>query len=255
MVKELIIFDLNGTLTESKFEISTDVAYLFSILTRKYKVAIASGARYEQFHEQVIDKLYGPELRNLYLITTNGAKNYWYNGKLWNTLYPSFEFKPQEVISIVRAIQKASILFPWMNIIKAEQYGPQIENRYSQITFSALGQRAPVEAKKDFDPNQEKRKALREYLLEELSDYDIKIGGMTSIDVTGKGIDKVFGIRQIMRLLNIEKDNVLYIGDAFYEGGNDHCVKKAGFECIEVRNLLNTKMIIGKLIRDDDTHS
>jgi HAD superfamily hydrolase (TIGR01484 family) len=258
MKKRFIVFDLDGTLTESKSKITSDSAYLLSTLARTHFVGVASGAKMEQFRTQVTTHLpKGTNLRNVFYVTANGTKNYWFNGMKWNTYYPSHELTPREIIEIVKAFEDAAKVHDWMNVNPDELYGPQIENRESQVTFSALGQRAPPDIKRTFDPDFKKRQVLREFLVVKLPQFDIKIGGMTSVDVIPKNIDKVYGIMEIMRHIDVRKEEVLYVGDALMEGGNDRCVLDAGFDCISVSNPSETKMIIARIIypeqfADDD---
>ncbi|MCH8889020.1 HAD hydrolase family protein, partial [Patescibacteria group bacterium] len=76
-----------------------------------------------------------------------------------------------------------------------------------------------------------------------------RIGGTTSIDVTKKGIDKAYGIQKIEKSLNIRRDNMLFIGDAVFPGGNDYSVKEAGVKTIQVSGPEETKEIIRELLK------
>jgi phosphomannomutase len=101
-------------------------------------------------------------------------------------------------------------------------WGPLVEDRESQITFSALGQQAPLEAKKDWDPDFAKRKAIKALLDVTLPDFPVRLGGSTSIDVTLPGIDKAYGIHKLRDVLHIDIAEMLYVGDALFPGGNDY---------------------------------
>src|SRR3989344_5863668 len=103
-----------------------------------------------------------------------------------------------------------------------------------QITMSALGQNAPVELKKLWDPNQDKRRKLKAVLDKYLKDFEVRMGGTTSIDVSRKGIDKAYGINKIEDILRINKSEMVFIGDALYEGGNDYPVIATGVKCIKI---------------------
>lgn len=76
-----------------------------------------------------------------------------------------------------------------------ETWGPALEDRGSQVTYSALGQAAPVDAKLAWDPDNSKKEALRAYAAERLPDLEVRSGGSTSIDITKRGIDKAYGAR------------------------------------------------------------
>ena len=116
------------------------------------------------------------------------------------------------------------------------------------ITFSAFGQEAPLSLKTTWDPNGTKRLHIKKYLDAYLPEFEVRVGGSTSIDVTKKGIDKAYGIKQIEKHLEIPQNAMLFIGDALFEGGNDYPVKALGVDCVEVSGPDETKKIINKLI-------
>jgi hypothetical protein len=68
-------------------------------------------------------------------------------------------------------------------------WGEPIEDRGSQITFSALGQQAPLEEKKRWDPDFTKRKKIKAVLENLIPEFSVHLGGTTSVDVTKPGID------------------------------------------------------------------
>ena len=129
-------------------------------------------------------------------------------------------------------------------------WGDQIENRGTQITFSAMGQLAPVDEKKKWDPSFFKRLILIEKLMQHLPEFALKAGGATSIDVTRKGIDKAYGIAQMEKYLLIPKNEMLFIGDAIFPGGNDYAVHEAGVKCIETSGPEFTIQIIEELLKN-----
>jgi phosphomannomutase len=82
-------------------------------------------------------------------------------------------------------------------------WGDVIEDRGSQITFSGLGQQAPLEEKKKWDPDFIKRKKIKALLDKLIPEFSVRLGGATSIDVTKHGIDKAYGIRKLRDVLGI----------------------------------------------------
>ena len=74
------------------------------------------------------------------------------------------------------------------------------------------------------------------------------MGGTTSIDITKTGIDKAYGINKLKEILNINISEMLFIGDALFEGGNDFPARKTGIDCIQVRDPEETKRIIETVI-------
>jgi hydroxymethylpyrimidine pyrophosphatase-like HAD family hydrolase len=123
-------------------------------------------------------------------------------------------------------------------------WGEAIEDRGSQITYSALGQLAPIEEKKKWDPDFSRRKKIKALLDKMIPEFSVRLGGTTSIDITKPGIDKAYGIRKLADILDIAIQEMIFIGDALFPGGNDYPAKETGVVCIRVRDPNETKRII-----------
>jgi phosphomannomutase len=119
-----------------------------------------------------------------------------------------------------------------------------IEDRGSQITFSALGQQAPLEEKKKWEPGFAKRKKIKAILDPLIPGYSVRLGGATSVDVTKPGIDKAYGIRKLRDVLGISLREMIFIGDALFAGGNDYPAEQAGVVSVCVRGPHETKRVI-----------
>lgn len=239
-MKELIIFDLDGTLAESKSPIDEEMAGLLKILLTKVKVAVISGGDWPQFQKQVISELPDDSnFKNLSILPTCGTKFYVCDNK-WKKLY-SEDFTEEEkkkiITSFNTSIDKSGLTFKKL-------WGKQIEDRGSQITFSALGQKAPLEEKEKWDPDFSKRKKIKATLDKLIPEFSVRLGGTTSIDVTKKGIDKGYGIGKLREILQIEISDMLFVGDALFPGGNDFPAKQAGVKSIRVRDSKETKSVV-----------
>ena len=236
MIK-LVIFDLDGTLALSKSSLDDEMLALLESLLTFMKVAVISGGDWSQFQAQIISRLHrDTPLENLSLLPTCGTKFYLYEDG-WNKLY----------IEALTAENKEKITQAFQQIPHPEtttQWGPVLEDRGSQITFSALGQQAPIESKKKWDPDFSKRTAMKEKLERLLPEFSIRLGGTTSIDVTKPGIDKAYGIRKLFQQLGLVREEVLFIGDALFPGGNDAPAKETGVVTIQVRDPEETKRVI-----------
>ena len=81
-------------------------------------------------------------------------------------------------------------------------------------------------------------KAILDKLIPEFS---VRLGGATSVDVTKPGIDKAYGIRKLRDTLGIAIQEMIYIGDALFPGGNDYPAEEAGAVSIPVRDPHETK--------------
>jgi HAD superfamily hydrolase (TIGR01484 family) len=243
-VKKLIVFDLDGTLAESKSSLDDEMAALLHDLLGIVKVAVISGGGWPQFEKQVVSKLLHDErLRELSLLPACGTQFYQYSGD-WNKLYEE-DFTAEEKEKIVGALKNAVGVAGF----KIERlWGEQIEDRGSQITFSALGQQAPLEEKSKWDPDYFKRKKIKAILDTFIPEFSVRIGGATSIDVTKPGIDKAYGIRKLRDLLGISLKDMIYIGDALFVGGNDYPAEKAGVVSIPIQDPHETKRVIQTII-------
>jgi HAD superfamily hydrolase (TIGR01484 family) len=132
---------------------------------------------------------------------------------------------------------------------KAERvWGEPIEDRGSQITFSALGQQAPLEEKKKWDPDFTKRKKIKADLEKFIPEFSVRLGGTTSVDVTKPGIDKAYGIKKLRDMLGITIKEMIFIGDALFPGGNDYPAKEAGVVSIQVKDPEETKRLIEAIV-------
>jgi HAD superfamily hydrolase (TIGR01484 family) len=128
-------------------------------------------------------------------------------------------------------------------------WGEQIEDRGSQVTFSALGQEAPVADKEAWDPEGAKKRKLRDFVAAEIPEFEVRVGGSTSIDVTKRGIDKAYGIKKLIALLGVKKEELIFVGDRLDEGGNDHPVKAMGIDCLQVSRWQDTTLVIETILQ------
>ncbi|MBN1578466.1 MAG: HAD-IIB family hydrolase [Chitinispirillaceae bacterium] len=243
-MKKLIVFDLDGTLAESKSAFDTEMAALFSALLSIVKVAVISGGDWPQFEKQVLSNLpHDEHLKNLSLLPTCGTKFYQYTVD-WKKIY-SEDFTAEEREKIFSSLKQAI----GSSGFKVEKvWGEAIEDRGSQITFSALGQQAPIEEKKKWDPDFTKRKKIKGLLDKLIPEFSVRLGGTTSVDITKPGIDKAYGIRKLRDILGISIEEMIFIGDALFPGGNDYPAKEAGVVSIQVRDPQESKRVIEAIV-------
>jgi len=244
IMKKLIVFDLDGTLAVSKSSIDKEMSSLLIALLRIVKVAVISGGDWPQFEKQLLSNLSNDKyLKNLYLLPTCGTKFYKYDSG-WAKIY-SEDFTEKEKEKIINSLNQTMKLSGF----RAEKtWGEIIEDRESQITFSALGQQAPIEEKELWDADFTKRKKMKTFLDNLIPEFSIRLGGTTSIDITKPGIDKAYGIRKLRDILAIKIDDMIFIGDALFPGGNDYPAKETGVETIQVKDPDDTKQVIEMFI-------
>ena len=243
-MKKLIVFDLDGTLAESKAPIDDETSARLCDLLGVVRVAVISGGDWPQFEAQVLSRLpHDDRLKRLSILPTCGTKYFRYDGG-WKKIY-SEDFTGEEREAIIASLHKA---LDESGFKAGKVWGNLIEDRGSQITFSALGQQAPLEVKKTWDPDFAKRKKIKVVLDGLIPDFSVRLGGATSIDVTKPGIDKAYGIRKLRDVLGIPIPEMIFVGDALFPGGNDYPAKEAGAVSIRVRDPEETKRVCEAVI-------
>ncbi|TIH26903.1 HAD-IIB family hydrolase [Subtercola vilae] len=243
----LVAFDLDDTLAPSKSPLDPAMAELLVRLLDTVEVCIISGGQISQFRSQVIENLTdaSPEaLSHLHLMPTCGTQYYLYQNEAWNQIYAENLTEDEKARALEVVERVARSLGYW----ESETWGPILEDRGSQITFSALGQAAPVSAKTAWDTTGEKKNALREAVQAELPDLEVRSGGSTSVDITRQGIDKAYGMNKLAELTGIPLDDMIFVGDRLDPAGNDYPVKAMGVKCVAVEGWHDTAAYLEKLI-------
>jgi phosphomannomutase len=239
---DLIIFDKDGTLTPSKSPIEADMADLLMKLVAKVKVAVISGGSYPSFGTQLLNKLpnSSDSFSNLFILPASGTCLYVWKG-MWQRQYAEL-LTPPEKAEIMQAFNAG---LREGGYAKPEKiYGDIIEDRGSQITFSALGQNAPLLIKSAWDPARVKRDKIVGIMQQKIPRYDIRIGGTTSIDVTRRGVNKAYGIRKLEDYLKLPSEKIVFVGDKLMQGGNDYPARATGVDCIQVKGPEETMELI-----------
>ncbi|NMN99888.1 HAD-IIB family hydrolase [Gordonia sp. TBRC 11910] len=233
----LVMFDLDDTLAPSKSPLGDDMADLLRRLLATTRACIISGGNYTQFQTQVIGRLGDFDgMGNLHLMPTNGTQYVRWSGTEWETVYAESltDDEKRHAMDVVEAGARE------LGLWESEPWGPILEDRGSQITFSALGQLAPVDAKSAWDPDGAKKESLRAYAAQRLPELEVRSGGSTSVDITRKGIDKAYGTRRLMEILGVATEEILFFGDRLDEGGNDRPVQDMGVDSVHVHGFADT---------------
>lgn len=251
MTKKVIAFDLDNTLAESKSAIPDIMSIALARLLEKYEVCIISGGKFEQFLKQVISRLEvsAELLEKLHIMPTCGTRYYRFDSlkREWIMRYHN-DLTVDQKKRVKEAFEKGA---KQLGLWEEHPYGEIIEDRGSQLTYSALGQdiadmlgEEGLKRKYEWDPDMKKRNELRDFIAPQLSDLEVRVGGITSVDVTLIGADKAFGMKKLIEELRISKEEILFIGDMLQEGGNDFPVRAMGIDTIEVRNYQDTPFVI-----------
>lgn len=243
----LVAFDLDDTLAPSKTAIEPRMADLLIALAERVEVAIISGGQLQQFTTQVVDRL--PETTDrvraaLHLLPTCGTQYYRLTDAGVTTIYARTLSDDQKSRALAAVEGEARRLRLW----ESETWGAILEDRGSQITFSALGQRAPVAEKTAWDPTGAKKNSLRAAVAALLPDLEVRSGGSTSVDITEQGIDKAYGMNQLAAQTGIPLADMLFVGDRLDPEGNDYPVLAMGVACHAVEGWEDTATFLEALI-------
>ncbi|HMR55404.1 MAG TPA: HAD-IIB family hydrolase [Candidatus Doudnabacteria bacterium] len=252
--KKLFVFDLDDTLAESKTPMDQEMAGLIKQLLEKKKMAVIGGGKYEIFKWQFISQLNIPKklLENLHLFPTSGNAYYRYKSG-WKNVY-SHNLTTKEKKQIRDAFEEVYKEINYKHPKKV--YGEILEDRKSQMSFSPLGQDiVTVLGKKGLKMKEDWRKKydsirhqIAKLLSKKLPNLEVRVGGITTIDVTMKGIDKAYGVRQMEKHLKIKIKDMFFVGDAIFPGGNDYAVLKTGIDYMPIKSSEETKQIIRKVL-------
>ena len=241
-MKKVLTFDIDQTLNIAKTPINSEIAELLVQCLNHFRVCTISGQKFEQFLRQIVEPMKAvgvndEQLGNLHLFVAQGTQYYRYNTdkKEWENVY-SYPLTDEQVKTISETLEKAAKELNYWEEDKLMDGDIIIENRLSQVTFSALGQKAKPEQKYEWDPDHKKREAIVARAKELEPNFAYRIGGTTSIDVAVPGIDKSYGMTHLMEELKVEKSDILYFGDMTQPGGNDYPVVEMGIDVITVRS-------------------
>ncbi|MFC4243036.1 HAD-IIB family hydrolase [Gryllotalpicola reticulitermitis] len=247
---QLIAFDLDDTLAPSKAPLPDPVAAVLARLLERVAVAVVSGGQIGQFRTQVIGRLTAatPEgLSRLHLMPVTGTQYWRFDDGDWVLRYED-GLSEDEKSAALAALEHTAREFGYW---EAETWGPILEDRGSQITFSALGQQAPVAAKKAWDPTGEKKNRLAAAVQLLLPGLSVRSGGSTSIDITRAGVDKGYALERLAGVSGISIADMIFVGDRLDPAGNDYPVVRTGVRTQAVTGWPETVEYLEGLLADD----
>ncbi len=202
-----LFFDMDQTIAPSREPILPEMYDLLANTTQD--IIIVSGQSADKIGWQ------SKQLPALYL-GQNGNHALDVNGnEMWYT--PLSEVERAEILAHIETLLEILPTAP------NPEYSP-IEDRGAQITFSPIGNTAPVELKRTYDPDRKKREALLSKIPFTSDELVVKIGGSTSFDYIHQNRNKGTNIQKLIDLLGWNSEDCIYFGDGLYPGGNDEAV-------------------------------
>jgi phosphomannomutase len=226
-----LFFDMDQTIAPARQPILESMFDLLSGTNRS--IVIVSGQEVEKIKWQ------SNNLR-AYVLGQNGNHAIDPDGlELWNIpLEPHHRDQILDHISEVMAILDHEVNHDWS----------PIEDRGAQITFSPIGNTAPVDIKKAYDPDRKKRDHLLKTIPFASEDLIVKIGGSTSLDYIHKDRHKGTNVKKLIDLLGWNKGECIYYGDGLYPGGNDEAVIGV-IDTVFVEDHLDTERKLKELLK------
>lgn len=221
---KIIAFDLDGTLTQHKTKLDEKNAAFLKKLSAKYKLLMAGAGTCRRIFEQM----------NRFPVDIIG--NYGLQCAEYNDAIKDIEIKKEIVLGCDRAsVSARADAFRKANGF-TEYRGNSVEFHPSGcVTIALLGTDAEIEDKLAFDPDHSKRQQLFPQAASLFPDYNVFIGGSSSFDMVPEPHNKYKALDDYCTTHSIAHGNVLYAGDDYMPGGNDHDVfiSDIPFVCID----------------------
>ena len=198
------IFDVDGTLTDSRQQIDLSFEVYMIKFCCKHDVYLVTGSDRAKTVEQVGLDIYNRSKR---VYNCSGADVY----EKDNNVFKS-DWKPSRRLINFLSDELDFSTFP-------NKTGNHIEHRPGGINFSVLGRGMDsMKYRKEYvkwDINTTERILMADRIRSEFPDLNIQIGGQTGLDISDS--DK----SQILRDFNSE-DELVFFGDMMKEGQNDY---------------------------------
>ena len=234
-MKKLICFDLDGTLTQHRTKLGQENTDVLLQLQKKYKLVMvgAGGAQriYEQMNNFPIDIVANYGMQESKVI----------DGK--------FTITRQETAQVDKEYFIKTIDYLRQKYGYTEYKGDSVEFHASgMVTFPLLGTKADIQDKLAFDPTRAKRRVLYPEVLELFKDYAVYIGGSSSFDFSQKQFNKYDAVMRYAKENGYEKQDILFVGDDFGDGGGDSHIRIFGLDYVEITDYTTLKDKLAKYL-------
>ena len=233
-MKRLICFDLDGTLSQHKTPITQEVKTMLDRLSEKYKIMMVGAGNAPRIWNQMGQ--YPIDIIGNYGMQEAVVKD----GQLCivreDTVVPDKEM----------FLEKCAYLREKYGY--TQYYGDSVEfHPAGMVTFCLLGTPTPIDEKIAFDPTREKRRVLYPEVLELFPEHSVYIGGSSSFDFTPKQYNKYDAIMKYAAENGYSKEEILYVGDDFEDGGGDSHIRIYGMDYICIDDYRKTPEILAYL--------
>ncbi len=210
---KVIAFDLDGTLTQHRTPLDDANRAVLDKLSKKYRILMVGAGMCMRIFNQM----------GGYPVDILG--NYGLQYAKYNPETKSIDVVRDTVLPCDRESSAAKVELMRREFGFTEYAGEGIEFHASgAITFPILGKSAKIEDKLAFDPDRAKRRPMYPRVKELFPEYTVFIGGSSSFDLVPAPHDKFYALSNLCAEEGYSHDEVLYVGDDYREGGNDHAV-------------------------------
>ncbi|MBQ2955764.1 MAG: HAD-IIB family hydrolase [Clostridia bacterium] len=221
----LMAFDLDGTLAQHKTPLGEKNRSVLERLSKKYKLLMVGAGTCTRIFNQLgkfpID-----------IIGNYGMQYGEYNAETGEIEVLKSENAPvdrEEVLRRAEAIREKYNLHEFKG--ETLEFHPT-----GALTFPVLGTKADIADKLAYDPDRSKRRVMYEYVCNLFHDYRVVIGGSSSFDIIPGEYGKYNALMKYLEERGMSKEDVVYCGDDYMEGGNDHDVLAGGIPFVKVDN-------------------
>jgi len=226
---KVIAMDLDGTLTQHKEQLDEANKLALNKLSQRYKLLMVGAGQVMRIFNQL----------NQYPIDIIG--NYGLQYGVYN-----YDTKQMDVVrNICVPVKDRKVIEEKVSYLRnkfgyTDFCGGNVEFHPSGcITFPLLGTKARQKDKLAFDPDRAKRRKIYDEVVEAFSDYCVFVGGSSSFDMAPKPYNKYNALDLYCKENNLLHSEVVFIGDDYGEGGNDHSVYASDFCYITIDNYLD----------------
>ena len=220
-VKRLIVFDLDGTLSNHRTALPEESRALLDALREKYHIIMCGAGN--------APRIYGQMGNYPIEIVGNYGKQ-------------QAEVRDGELVIVREDVSTVDRDFFLRETARLREkygftnyYGEPVEfHKSGMVTFGLLGTEAPKAEKHVFDPDRAKRRAMYPEVLKVFADYAVFIGGSSSFDIVEKQYNKYDATMRYAREKGYTKEQVLFVGDDMGDGGGDSHVRLGGMDYVHI---------------------
>ena len=229
--KKLLVFDLDGTLSNHKCPMPEESRALLDALGKRYKIAMCGAGNAPRIYKQMGN--YPIEIVGNYGMQHAKVEN----GELVIT--------KQIVCEVDADFFREKTDYLRQKYGYTEFDGESLEfHKTGMVTFALLGTKADKDKKIAFDPDRAKRRVMYPEVLEIFKDYTVFIGGSSSFDIVGKQYNKYDATIEYANMLGYTKEQILFLGDDMGDGGGDSHVRLG---CMDYLHILDYTKIAEKM--------